>query len=292
MNIRPSPIAGSWYPGQASSLTRDLDRYLNQVETTASTSDFQSSFSAGIPDGKIYGVVVPHAGYRYSGPVAAYGFNCVRGLQPDLVVVISPLHSMHRAPLLTTSHDAYETPLGLLPVEKTAVAQLNAALHQRLGTALAPIAHDSEHSLEIELPFLQHILGQFRLLPIMIRRQNKQIAQALGQALADILRGRSALLVASSDLSHFYSQQRAKRLDDEILRRLEAFDPAGVIDADDEGIGYACGRGAIAAVLWAARELGANKVNVLHHATSGDVTGDFSSVVGYGTAVIWEGDLN
>lgn len=279
MNIRPSPIAGSWYPGQAGKLTQDLDRYLNDADTT-------------IPPGKIYGVVVPHAGYRYSGPVAAYGFNCLRGLAPDLVVVISPLHSAYRAALLTTAHDAYETPLGLLPVEKTAVSQLNEALHKRIRTVLTPIAHDREHSLEIELPFLQKILGQFRLLPIMMREQSKQIAQELGQALANILRGRSALLVASSDLSHFYPQAQAKQLDGEVLRRLQAFDPDGVIDAEDEGVGYACGRGAIAAVLWAAQELGANQVSVLHHATSGDVTGDLSSVVGYGTAVIWESDLN
>lgn len=279
MNIRPSPIAGSWYPGQAGNLTHDLDRYLNQAETA-------------VPAGKIWGVIVPHAGYRYSGPVAAYGFNCLRGLQPDLVVVISPLHSAHRAPLLTTAHDAYETPLGLVLVEKTAVSQLNQALHKRIGTALTPITHDREHALEIELPFLQHILGQFRLLPIMIRQQNKQTAQGLGLALADILRGRRALLVASSDLSHFYPQPQAQKLDNEVLRRLAAFDPAGVMDAEDEGVGFACGRGAVAAVLWAARELGANQVSVLHHATSGDATGDFSSVVGYGTAVIWEGALN
>ncbi len=279
MNIRPSPIAGSWYPGQANALTRDLDRYLNQAETA-------------VPNGKIWGVVVPHAGYRYSGAVAAYGFNCLRGLQPDLVVVVSPLHSAHRAALLTTAHDAYETPLGLLPVEKTAVSQLNEALHQRIGTVLTPIAHDREHALEIELPFLQRILGQFRLLPIMMRQQNKQMAQGVGLALADILRGRSVLFIASSDLSHFYPHRQAKNLDDELLRRLSAFDPDGVIDAEDEGVGYACGRGAIAAVLWAARELGANQVSILRQATSGDVTGDFSAVVGYGTAVIWESALN
>ena len=275
MNIRPSPIAGSWYPGQAGSLTHDLDHYLSQAQMEP-------------PAGKIWGVVVPHAGYRYSGPVAAYGFNCLRGLQPNLVVVISPLHSMHRAPLLTTAHDAYETPLGLVPVEKTAVSQLNEALHKQIGTVLPPIAHDREHSLEIELPFLQHILGQFRLLPIMIRQQSKPIAQGLGQALADILRGHNALLVASSDLSHFYPQSQAKNWDDELLRRLAAFDPDGVMDAEDEGVGFACGHGAIAAVLWATRELGANRISVLHQATSGDVTGDFSSVVGYGTAVIWQ----
>jgi AmmeMemoRadiSam system protein B len=102
------------------------------------------------------------------------------------------------------------------------------------------------------------------------------------------LQGRQVLFVASSDLSHFYPQNTASRLDSELLRRLELFDPMGVMDAEEEGVGFACGRGAIAAVLWASRQLGANRVSILHHATSGDISGDYEAVVGYGAAVIWE----
>jgi AmmeMemoRadiSam system protein B len=108
----------------------------------------------------------------------------------------------------------------------------------------------------------------------------------VGDALTEILSGRNALLVASSDLSHFYPQPIAQKLDNEILRRIEALDPESIIKAEDEKIGFACGRGAIAAVLWAARQLGANQVRVLHHATSGDVTGGYDRVVGYGAAVV------
>ncbi len=275
MNVRPSPIAGSWYPGHPETLIRDLNQYLDQAQVQS-------------PDGSLWGIVVPHAGYRYSAPVAAYAFKNLKGMHPDTVVVVSPLHFSHRAPLLTTAHEAYETPLGLVEVATSVVKELDRALRARLGYGLTSIRRDPEHSLEIELPFLQHLLGEFRLLPVMIRDQRASVAEALGSALAEVLSGQQMLLVASSDLSHFYPQERACALDTELLRRLETFDPKGVIEAETEGAGFACGRGAIAAVLWAARQLGADRVKVLRHATSGDVTGDFDSVVGYGAAVIWQ----
>jgi AmmeMemoRadiSam system protein B len=275
MNIRPSPIAGSWYPGQPEALTWELNQYLDRARVKP-------------PGGKVWGIVVPHAGYCYSGPVAAYAFKCLLGLQPEVVAVISPFHYGHRAPLLTTAHEAYKTPLGLVEVDTQAVTELDGKLREYFDEGLTPLYRDREHALEIELPFLQHVLGQFRLLPVMIQDQRPVVAQALGQALAVTLQGRPALLVASSDLSHFYPHKTACRLDAELLRRLEAFDPQGVMAAETEGVGFACGRAAIAAVLGAARQLGANRVRLLHHATSGDVTGDFDSVVGYGAALIWQ----
>jgi AmmeMemoRadiSam system protein B len=222
--------------------------------------------------------------------VAAYAFKCLYGLQPKVVAVISPCHHGHHAPLLTTAYGAYQTPLGLIEVDTQAVNELDRALRECFEAGLTTLHNDMEHSLEIELPFLQHVLGQFRLLPVMIPDQRPVVAKALGQALAATLQGKSALLVASSDLAHFYPQKIACRLDAELLRRLEAFDPQAVMEAETEGVGFACGRAAIAAVLWAARQLGANRVRVLHHATSGDVTGDFDSVVGYGAALIWQED--
>jgi len=273
MNVRPSAIAGSWYPDNPKLLTRRLDHYLNQVQDKPA-------------NGKLWGIIVPHAGYCYSGGVAAYAFKCLCGLNPDLVVVVSPLHFGHTATLLTTAYDAYQTPLGLVEVDVPAVNKLAGLLQSQSGYELVKLQHDREHSLEIELPFLQHILGQFRLLPVMIRNQRLPIAKALGTALAETIKDQQVLLVASSDLSHFYPQAYADKLDAELLHRVETFDPVGVMDAEVEGVGFACGRGAIAAVLWAARQLGANQVTVLHHATSGDVSGDFDTVVGYGSAVI------
>ncbi|MDJ0756146.1 MAG: AmmeMemoRadiSam system protein B [Ardenticatenaceae bacterium] len=273
MSVRPSPIAGRWYPGDPDMLTRDLQEYLEQADVQ-------------IPQGKIWGVIAPHAGYYYSGTIAAHAFKCLSDLRPDLVVVVSPYHHGHSAYLLTTPHDQYETPLGVVPVDLGALARLDQALQPEGG--LTRVTHDREHSLEIELPFLQHVLHEFTLLPIMMNQQSVPVAQALGRALAEELKDRQVLFVASSDLSHFYPQEMACQLDGELLRRLAAFDPLGVIEAEKQGVGFACGRGVIAAVLWATRKLGANKVTILKHGTSGHVNDDYRSVVGYGAAVIWE----
>ncbi len=274
LDVRPSPIAGQWYPGDARRLSASIDGYLN---------------AANLPvlEGQVMAVIAPHAGHVYSGPIAGYAFAALRGLAPDLVAVISPSHYPYPQALLTTAHQAYTTPLGMLRVDETAVQALDAALNADLGFGLSPVRRDPEHSLEIELPFLQRIFfHQFRILPVMVRDQSPRTIRGLGKALAAVLRERNAILVASSDLSHFYTQEQAKELDGELLRRVEAFDPQGVLQAEEEGVGFACGRGAVAAVLWAAQELGADQVKLLRYATSGDVTGDFSEVVGYGAAVV------
>jgi AmmeMemoRadiSam system protein B len=205
------------------------------------------------------------------------------------VTVISPMHQLYYDPLLTTAHAAYGTPLGDVPVDQQAIADLDARLQTLLGEGLVPVACDQEHSLEIELPFLQRALaGEFNLLPVMVRSQSASVSMQLGAALAETLRGKNALVVASTDLSHFYTQKEALRFDTEMLRRIESFSPELLFNAEKEKKGFACGLGALAAVLWAARSLGADTVKVLRHATSGDVTGDYSSVVGYGAAVIFK----
>ena len=273
-DIRPSPIAGRWYTSDPKRLATSIDGYLN----TAKLPSIQ---------GEIVAVVAPHAGHVYSGPVAGYAFAAVRGRKPEIVAVISPMHHPYDEPLLTTAHRAYGTPLGAIEVDQAIVSSLEKYLQESLGFGLSLVTRDPEHSLEIELPFLQRAIeGEFKLLPVMVRDQSSRTTHALGQALAKVLRGQSALLVASSDLSHFYSQEIAKKLDTAVLKKVEAFDPQGVLDVEDEGKGFACGKGAIAAVLWAAKDLGADRVQILYHATSGDVTGDTYQVVGYGAAVV------
>jgi len=275
MSVRPSPIAGTWYPAGARELTESLDLFLTRAEVR-------------VPYGRVIGILAPHAGHRYSGAVAAHAFNCLRGMRPDVVAVVAPMHHPHYAPVLSTAHSAYATPLGEIPVDGEALDRLQAELKTRLGVSLERVRRDSEHSLEIELPFLQRVLGGFRLLPVMLLEQTPKVAEALGHALAAVLSGRNAVLVASSDLSHFYPRPVAEALDREMLARIAAFDPSAVMQAEEEGRGFACGRAAVAAVLWAARDLGANRVSLLRYATSGEVTGDNESVVGYGAAVIWQ----
>jgi AmmeMemoRadiSam system protein B len=272
--VRPSPIAGTWYEGNPRTLSQVVDGYLDKAEIPALT-------------GEVIAVISPHAGHKYSGPVAGYAFATVRNQKFDLVAVLSPMHQPYYDSLLTTAHEAYATPLGNVPVDKDSTSDLDTRLRKTLGEGLVPVAYDQEHSLEIELPFLQRALAsEFKLLPIMVRSQSARVSQELGEALAETLRGRNALLVASTDLSHFYTQKQAVAFDTEMLRRVEAFSPEEVFSAEEEKAGFACGLGALTAVLWAARGLGGDMVRVLRHATSGDITGDYSSVVGYGAAVI------
>ena len=272
---RPSPIAGTWYPADAEALARSVDKQLAEAELEPAP-------------GPVVGLVAPHAGHRYSGGVAAHAFRAAAGLSPETVAVVSPMHQTHPAAVLTTGHDAYWTPLGPIEVDQALLTAFETALDRAAGVAVVRVTRDSEHSLEIELPFLQRCLkSPFRLLPIMLRDQSASVAQAVGRTLAEVLRDRHALIVGSSDLSHFYPASTARRLDGELLARLAAFDPEGLLRAEDEGVGFACGKGALAAVLWAARELGADVVRILDYATSGDVTGDDESVVGYGAAAIY-----
>jgi AmmeMemoRadiSam system protein B len=274
VGVRPSSISGQWYSADPRRLAANVDAYIR---------------GAHLPpvSGEVVGVMAPHAGHRYSGSVAGFAFAALRDMRPDVVAVVSPMHYPSPDPLLTAAYSAYATPLGQVEVDLDGLQALDHLLHDSLGFGLRAVRDDPEHSLEIELPFLQRTLpGGFLLLPVMVHDSSVKIAQALGQGLAEVLKDRSGLLVASTDLSHFYPQRLAEVLDAEMLRQVEAFDPSGVLNVEEEGKGYACGRGALASVLWAAKNLGANRVQILHHATSGDVTGDFNQVVGYAAAVI------
>ena len=270
LDLRPSPIAGTWYEGDPNSLAERVDEYLA---------------SAQIPplSGDVVAVIAPHAGHVYSGGVAAHAFAALRGRTPELVVILSPFHQYSQFPLLTTKHQAYSTPLGNIEVDSAALAELQ----KNLDISITPISNDKEHSLEIELPFLQRIFKhQFKLMPLMIRGQEAETAQKVGKSLGHVLKNKNAIIVASTDLSHFYDQQTAYILDYEMLRRFESFDPNSIFEAEETGKGFACGHAAVAATLWASQILGADKVQTLKYATSGDVTKDYSSVVGYGAAAI------
>ncbi|MFN2233393.1 MAG: AmmeMemoRadiSam system protein B [Anaerolineales bacterium] len=273
-NVRPSPIAGTWYSANPSQLRQTLDAFIE---------------NAVVPDlpGDVIALVAPHAGYRYSGPVAGYAYKAVLGKKYDIVAVLSPMHQYYPQPLLTSAHLAYRTPLGEIALAKEEIAQIDTALKDRTGLTLTPIANDQEHSLEIELPFLQRALAdEFTLIPIMMRDQTRHLAFELGKILASVLQGTSCLLVASSDLSHFYPENVANRLDQTVLHALSDFSPDELFDLKDQGKGHACGLAPIATVLWAAKAMGATEVTLLNYDTSATTSGDSSSVVGYGAAAV------
>lgn len=266
-DIRPSPIAGKWYPGNAVALQQALDTYLEPTPTDQPKN--------------LLGLLAPHAGMRYSGPVAGKSFRYLRDQRFDTVVVISPSHYPYPAAVITTAHEAYQTPLGTIPVANDVLEALTRKVD------LLPVRTDPEHAIEIELPFLQYLLGDFRLVPLAMMDQDYETVQKLAAGLGEILKDKQALFVASSDLSHFYDQATANKLDHVVLDAVAAYDAAEVIRVEDQRRGFACGRGAIATVMLVTKALGASAARIEHYATSGDVTHDFSSVVGYGAAVFY-----
>ncbi len=267
---RPSPIAGTWYAGSPNQLRDSVASYIREAQVE-------------VVPGRVIGLVAPHAGHIYSGPVAGYAYRQVEGNTYDVVALIGPDHrGLGFAPFFTTAHDGYWTPLGEVPVATDLLEELD----RRVG--VRRVWQDQEHSLEIQLPFLQVALdGEFRLLPVMMRDQSEAACRELGAALADLLQGRRALLIASSDLSHYYDANTARRLDTAVTDRIAAFDPVGLLEVLETGKGQACGGGPMATVMFAAQALGANEARLLHYATSGDVTGDYYAVVGYAAAVFY-----
>lgn len=273
-NIRPSPLAGQWYPADPDILTKRIDHYLAGAENQE------------IP-GKIIGLVSPHAGHRYSGPVAGHAYRTLQGTSIDFIIIVSPMHHPHTAPILTTEHTSFRTPLGEAPVDRGALDHLNKLFHEESGVPITPVERDREHAVEIQLPFLQRVLpAGFTFLPLMIRDQAQRLMHILGNALADTLSTRNGILIASTDLSHFYPAEQAQKLDQTIINYIENLDPEGIYRAEKKKEGFACGKGALSAVLWAAKSLGANYAQHLHYGHSGDITGDTSRVVGYTAAVI------
>ncbi len=272
--IRPSPIAGTWYPGKAELLSEEVSGFINKADLAKL-------------DGKVLGIITPHAGYRYSGPTAGYAYKAIQGQHYDTVVVVSPMHEYMPMPYITSAHKHYATPLGEVPIDHESLNALNDQLFKQTGSKLVAVVNDQEHSLEIQLPFLQVALqGHFNLIPLMIREHKPDALQQFSLALASVLAGKNVLLVASTDLSHYYSEHEANHFDKHMLEHFAAFDPAAVLKAEAEKTAFACGSGAVAVVLWTAKELGAKSVQVIHHSTSADSTGDKTQVVGYGAAVI------
>jgi len=274
INCRPSPLVGRWYPAHPKELADSVDSYIQ---------------AAQIPEiqGKILALVSPHAGHIYSGPVAGYAFRSISNLNPELVVILSPFHQYHPDAILTSGHQAYETPLGEISIDRESVELVNRSLHEKTGFELSEIRNDSEHAIEIILPFLQRALqSEFRLLPLMLRRQDPQLMRALGEILSGLISSHSTLLVASTDLSHFQTAEEAQKLDQTIIDGIQALDPEQLYRAHQKKTGSACGLGALAAVIWAVKAGGSAEVQILNYAHSGDITGDNSSVVGYTSAVI------
>ncbi|MBN1364345.1 MAG: AmmeMemoRadiSam system protein B [Syntrophaceae bacterium] len=267
--IKKSIIAGSWYPGNPSVLRKDIENY------------FQSASPLEL-GGDIVGLIAPHAGYMYSGQIAAHAYNLIRGRKYDVVIIIGPSHRVAFHGVSVFSRGGYETPLGIVPVDEDLAEKL-----KKISPIVTdfPGAHLQEHSVEIQLPFLQVALGDFSFLPLVMGDQGADICQELAEAIYKASRGKNVLMVGSSDLSHFYNYNIAKKMDAVILDYLKDSDATGLLKSLESGEVEACGGGPMAVVMLAAQMMKANKAHLLKYANSGDVTGDKNSVVGYASAV-------
>ena len=273
---RPSAIAGHWYPNNPKQLTTEIQGYLDQASPVPA-------------EGKLLAVIAPHAGYVYSGQTAAYAFKLLQGNTYERVILCSPFHAMTYEALLTSAYPAYETPLGTIPVDMGALEKIDQHLEQNGMQKVFRIKQEREHSLEIELPFLQTVMSEpFELVPIMVRTHQPVSLQILANILAELVQEKPTIMVASTDLSHFNPATTAEILDSNVLVDIQNLNPAQLIQDNKSGTGLACGTGAVALIMYTAKLLGANHADILNYTHSGVITGDNSSVVGYGAAAIYQ----
>ena len=276
--VRPSAVAGSWYPGDPDELAAMVDEMLAAVQPV---------------DGPPIGLIVPHAGYVYSGPVAACGFRQLEGGQYDVAIIIASDHQPPISnPISVWAEGGFETPLGVVPVD-VELAQALVAADPRITADLA--AHEDEHPIEIELPFLQQVCPGCSIVPVLMGADDEETVGVLTDALLEALPGKRAVIIASSDLSHYPTYDDALTVDGATLATIETLDPARVRETTDEmmAAGFpnlvtcACGRGAILVTMRVAVGLGADTATILRYANAGDVSGDHNRVVGYGAVMFW-----
>lgn len=275
-------MAGAWYPSIPGALAKEIDRYVADADVEPIPSPIRA-------------LIAPHAGLMYSGRVAAFAYKLVRDIGYAAVVLVGPSHFVGFEGASIWPSGAWRTPFGDVRVD----GELAAAIAR--GSRLVgdhPLAHRREHSLEMQLPFIAHLMPGVPIVPLVTGYQTRATAEAVGDAIALAIAARRSaqpdrqgtgevLIVASSDLSHFEDATVASRMDAVVLDRVNALDPEGLMDALEREPRHACGGGPMVAVLRAARQLGARNARVLDYGDSGDVTGDKSSVVGYMAAAIW-----
>lgn len=287
MSVRQPAVAGMFYPSGEVAL-REL------VEACFAGPGGPGSLPSVDPQGerRIVGLVCPHAGLIYSGSVAAWAYHRLAGDGlPDVVVLVGPNHRSYHPPIALSDDEAWRTPLGEVVLD----SEVTMAIRAACPTAeISPGTHASEHSLEVQLPFIQYLSGlagrSFRIVPVTVsvsageglRGGEAEAAEMLGTAIAGALRGKDAVVIASTDFSHYVSADVALRQDTGAISRILHMDADGLIAVVMERGVSMCGALPTAVVITACRKLGGASVSKLAYATSGDVTGDRSSVVGYG----------
>ena len=282
MSVRPPAVAGAFYSGTEKGLRRQIEWCFRHELGPGELPE-----PVDRPLEKLVALVCPHAGYMYSGPVAAHAYaRLAKEGKPDVVILLGPNHTGFGRSVAVYPRGAWRTPLGDVEVDERVV---QAILERAAIASDDEAAHAYEHSIEVQLPFLQYFYGSgFRIVPICMMFQDLRTSTEVGQAIAAAIKelGLNALVIASTDLTHYEPHEVAVRKDSEVIKAIEALDVSGLYRAVEELPVSMCGYGPTAAAMVAARELGATRGELLKYATSGDITGDRSAVVGYAAIAI------
>jgi MEMO1 family protein len=274
MYIRKPVVAGSFYPGDPEKLKKLIEAYLSDAEP----------LSREINSDKIMGIISPHAGYIYSGPVAAYGYNYLAQSRFNNFVVIAPSHRGRFNGASVIPQGLYRTPLGDMEIDSAA----GKILEKKENFAFIKEAHEYEHSLEVQIPFLQMVKPDAKIIPVIIGTVDLDLCRTIGKTIADTVRssGNEYGIIISTDLSHYYAYDDAVKKDKKFIDALELFDAKKIKEVIAAGKGEACGEGAVIAGISLSRELGAENIKVIKYANSGDTAGSKDQVVGYLSALI------
>jgi AmmeMemoRadiSam system protein B len=275
MKIRRPTQAGSFYKGNAETLKTQIENcFLHELGPKK-----RPEVNKNGPR-KVIGLVCPHAGYMYSGAVAANAYYALaEDGKPDTVVILGPNHTGYGSGLALMNEGVWRTPLGDVEVDGETA---NRIVQETQLVDVDDLAHRFEHSIEVQLPFLQYLYGsEFKFVPICFQLQDLQSAVEVGRALVEVLASKNAVVIASSDMTHYEPQRNAEAKDLAALKAVEAMDEKLFYSTIETRHVTACGYGPIATVMVAAKGLGATEAKLLCYKSSGDVTGDYSSVVGY-----------
>jgi len=275
MQIRTPAVAGMFYPGEKNELKESIHQcFLHSLGPGKLPPTEEKK--------KIYGVICPHAGYIYSGPIACHSFYSISSESPELFIIIGPNHWGVGSNVAAMKDCSWETPLGQVEVDSDAASELSKISNM---VDLDFFSHTKEHSLEVQVPMLQEVYSKFKILPIILIDQEKNAAEEIGEAVATISKQKNSMIIGSSDFTHYEPNEFAHDQDKALIEPILDLDVDQFYKVLYEKNVTACGYGAIASTMIACKKLGATKGELLKYATSGDVTGDTSSVVGYGSII-------
>jgi AmmeMemoRadiSam system protein B len=275
MKVRRPTQAGAFYKGDAEGLKTQIEKCFLQGFGPKKRPTVNK-----VGPRSVVGLVCPHAGYVFSGAVAAHAYyELARDGKPDIVVILGPNHTGYGSALALMNNGVWLTPLGEIEIDSKIANQI---VQRTRLVDVDDMAHRFEHSIEVQLPFLQYLYGkEFKFVPICFQLQDLTSVIEVGKALVEVLTGKNAVVIASSDMTHYESQVNATAKDLSALKAVEAMDESLFYSIIETKNVTACGYGPIAAVMATAKGLGAKESKLLCYKSSGDVTGDYSSVVGY-----------